>query len=70
MSGSMDLMEPECPTCGRPMMLSRIEPLVDQIGLERRTFECRWCPHTESYAVELEQKRSLLDPFHTNRRPS
>jgi hypothetical protein len=55
-------LEPGCPGCGRPMMLSRIEPVVGQIGIERRTFECRWCPRTESYAFEF-QKRSLLDPF-------
>jgi hypothetical protein len=50
--GKLDLIEPDCPTCSRSMMLSRIEPLVGQIGVERRTFECRWCPSTEHYVVE------------------
>jgi hypothetical protein len=62
MSSKLNSLEPECRGCGRPMMLSRIEPMVGQTGLERRTFECRWCPRTESYAFEFE-KRSLLDPF-------
>jgi hypothetical protein len=48
----LDGREPECQACHRPMMLSRVEPLAGQIGLERRTFECRWCPRTEHDVVE------------------
>jgi hypothetical protein len=58
----LDAMLPECAGCRRPMMLSRIELVAGRTGIERRTFECRWCPRTESYVCEL-QKRSLLDPF-------
>jgi hypothetical protein len=66
MNDGLDSLEPDCPGCGRPMMLSRIEPLAGQIGIERRTFECRWCPRTESYAFE-HRPRSLLDPFPPSR---
>jgi hypothetical protein len=48
----LDGLEPDCEACRRPMMLSRVEPLAGQIGIERRTFECRWCPRTEHYVVE------------------
>ena len=32
---------PECPKCGSPMWLARIEP--DSPGNDKRTFECPVC---------------------------
>ena len=31
----------QCPKCGSPMGLTRIEP--DSPGIDRRTFECEQC---------------------------
>jgi hypothetical protein len=35
------IQRPECPACGAPMWLARIEP--DEPDHDRRTFECPRC---------------------------
>ena len=44
------LSSPECPNCGAPMWLSRIEP--DQPNHDRRTFECPQCDHSHTEVVK------------------
>jgi hypothetical protein len=40
-----------CPGCGKPMRLARIEP--DKPGFDLRTFECAKCSTGESFLVAI-----------------
>ena len=59
----LDLLCPECPLCGAPMRLNVIAPQPD--GLERRTFACRPCGHTESYLFDATMLRQKAKPTPT-----
>ena len=41
---------PDCPKCGSPMWLARIEP--DSPGNDKRTFECPVCENAVSQIVK------------------
>ena len=64
----LDLLRPECPTCGAPMRLSLITS--QPIGLERRTFECRPCGRSEAYVFEAVTLRGEPKPIPTMWPPS
>jgi Transposase zinc-ribbon domain len=49
------LERPNCPACGGRMRPTRLEP--DDLGYERRTFECSTCRTTETEIVELRTGR-------------
>lgn len=44
--------ERRCPSCGLPMLLSRIEP-SDEIDRDERTFECSRCAYAETTTVKF-----------------
>ena len=41
-----------CPSCGLPMLLSRIEP-SDEEDHDERTFECSLCAYAERATVKF-----------------
>ena len=41
---------PDCPKCGTPMWLARIEP--DEPNYDRRTYECAECDHSTTVVVK------------------
>src|SRR5215510_7436792 len=41
-----------CPSCGLPMLLSRVEP-SDEVGRDERTFECAACAYAETTTVRV-----------------
>jgi transposase-like protein len=45
-----DIPGPNCPKCGLPMWLARIEP--DKPDYDRRTFECPECDHSLTEVVK------------------
>jgi hypothetical protein len=59
----LDLLCPECPSCGASMRLSLITSQPN--GLERRTFECRPCGQTQSYVFETATVRAEPKPVPT-----
>jgi predicted RNA-binding Zn-ribbon protein involved in translation (DUF1610 family) len=45
---------PICPKCGRPMVIVRIEP--DEAGHQKRTYECSECELVENLIVKAPLK--------------
>lgn len=43
--------QPPCPDCGRPMMLTRVDP--DTPDHDKRTFGCLACDREESVVVKF-----------------
>jgi hypothetical protein len=41
-----------CPSCGSPMVLSRVEP-SDVVGRDEHTFECAECVYAEMTTVRV-----------------
>ena len=41
-----------CPSCGLPMLLSRVEP-SDEVGRDEHTFECAACAYAETTTVRV-----------------
>jgi hypothetical protein len=64
----LELLRPECPSCGAPMRLSLVA--AHERELERRTFECRPCGRTECYEFELATLRGRPKPIPTMWPPS
>jgi hypothetical protein len=48
---SKTMLQPPCPKCATPMWIARIEPHGP--GVERRTFECASCDHSEIEIVNF-----------------
>jgi len=44
--------ERRCPSCGLPMLLSRVEP-SELVGRDERTFECAECAYAETTTVRV-----------------
>jgi len=46
------VQQKQCPVCGLPMLLSRIEP-SDDAHHDQRTFECSHCAYAEKVVVKF-----------------
>jgi transposase-like protein len=44
------IVNPDCPKCGTPMWLARIEP--DEPNYDRRTYECPECDYSITKIVK------------------
>lgn len=50
-SEPLKIERPPCPSCQTPMRLTRIEPAGP--GMDRRSFECDSCQHSETVEIKL-----------------
>lgn len=54
------LSQPSCPNCATPMLIARIDP--HGAGVDRRTFECANCHHSEIEIVHYAHDVRISQP--------